>query len=140
MNERRALYRQLQNYFETRLFGLYRWQDVTHVPPEPVKIERDARGRRINQRSYGRWVEKAVVLFDGYKLTLLSPNEIEPPEPEPGRERGPLAPAVVLQDGEDVVLQGANESGTWDKITNLLRDNMSRGQQTDGRQARSAGW
>ncbi len=132
MNETKALYRQLQHYFENSLFGLYRWRDVKHRQPEPVRIERDARGRRINHRSFGKYVEKAVIDFDGYVLSLASPNEIEPPEPQFGEERAPPAPAVLLYDGtagpENLVLSGPNTSETWAKVTKLLRDNIEKGQ------------
>lgn len=126
-NERKALCRQLQHYFDTRLFGLYQWgRDTRLREPEPVLIERDFGGRRINQRSYGRFAEKAVLDFDGYVLMLLSPNEAEPDEP--GQ---PLKPAVLLYDGlpqpENLVVSGANNSTTWDEITKLLKDNMDRG-------------
>lgn len=137
ISERKALYRQLQHYFETGLFGLYRWGDVQHQEPEPVTIERDPiKGRRINQRSLGRFVEKAVIRFDGYTLVLWSPNEIE--------QTGSLAkPAVELYDGpampDNLVVQGANSSETWAKVTQLLRDNIARGK-SDERQERSAGW
>lgn len=120
IDERRALYRQLQHYFERDLFGLYRWGDVKHRDPEPVTIERDERGRRINQRSLGRFIERAVIEFDGYVLSVSSPNECEPPEP-----------AVLLYDGlpqpENLVVQGVNCSETWQQITKLLRTNMEEG-------------
>lgn len=137
MNERRALYRQLQHYFEMDLMGLYRWGDVKHHDPEPVVIERDDRGRRINQRSLGRFIEKAVIEFDGYVLIVFSPNEIE---------RGPgeaPSPAVQLYDGiataENLVVQGANRRETWAQVTRLLRENLEKGKQNE-RAERSAGW
>lgn len=136
MNERRAIYRQLQHYFETSLFGLYRWGDVHHREAEPVEIERNARGRRINQRSYGRWIEQAVVEFDGYILIVKSPNEIEGDPGEPPRS------AVILYDGkpqpENLVVEGANSSETWSRVTGLLRQNIEKGKQ-DGRSQGSAG-
>jgi hypothetical protein len=132
MNETKALYRQLQHYFENDLFGLYRWRDVKHRQPEPVRIERDPRGRRINQRSFGRFVERVILDIDGYVLSLASPNEIEPPEPQFGEERAPPAHAVHLYDGdarpENLVLSGPNTSETWAKVTKLLRDNIEKGQ------------
>lgn len=132
MNERIALYRQLQNYFERDLFGLYRWGDVKHREPEPVAIERDDRGRRINQKSYGRLVEKAVIEFDGYVLSLASPNECPPPEP-----------AVLLYDGlprpENLVVKGVNCTETWKQIARLLRDNIEKGK-SHGRSEGSSSW
>lgn len=142
MNERKAIYRQLQHYFESSLFGLYRWGDVHHRPPEPVEIERSRSGRRINQRSFGRYMEQAVVEFDGYTLIVKSPNEIEPPPAEPGKDRPPPLPAVLLYDGEpqpeNLVVEGANSSETWSRVTELLRQNIEKGKQ-DGRSQGSAG-
>jgi len=119
MNERRALFRQLQHYFETQLFGLYRWGSVKFRDAEPVVVERDRRGHRINQRSLGRIVEKVVLDFDGYTLSLSSPNEID---------RGigvPPAPAVELWDGPtNLVVSGPNTPDTWAAITQLMRENM----------------
>lgn len=136
INERRALYRQLQHYFEMQLSGIYRWGEVKHRDPELVKIERDPRGRRINQRSIGKFVEQAEIEFDGYVLILRSPNEIEP---VPGR---PEKQAVELYDGppvaEHLVVQGANRSETWAQVTKLLRDNMK--ERPNGGSERSAGW
>jgi hypothetical protein len=142
INENRALVRQLRHYFEGKLFGLYRWQDVLLRHPEPVKIERDPRGRRINERSLGRFVEEQVIEFDGYTLTLRSPNETEPPAPVHGQERLPPLPAVLLYDGppqpDNLVVSGPNASATWDQITKLLADNLKQGT-TDGGSQRSAG-
>lgn len=142
MNERKAIYRQLQHYFERDLFGLYRWSDVSHREPEPVQVERSYSGRRINQRSFGKMVEQAVVEFDGYTLIVKSPNEVEPPPPRPGEDRQPPKPAVLLYDGmpqpENLVVEGANSSETWSRVTELLRQNIEKGKQ-DGRSQGSAG-
>lgn len=132
MNERKALYRQLQHYFETQLFGLYRWHSVAHREAEKVTVERDARGHRINQRSFGQLVEKAVIEFDGYTLSLSSPNEVED---DPTR-------ALLLYDGvpqpDNLVVSGPNAKGTWDEITLVLRDNIEKGK-NHGSQAGSSG-
>lgn len=136
MNERKALYRQLQHWFETQLFGLYRWSEVEHREAERVVVDRDWRGRRINQRSLGRWVEKVVIVFDGYTLEMRSSNECEPDSPGEAPK-----PAILLYDGkpqpENIVVQGANCSETWTEMTRLLRANMEG--KSNGRQEARAG-
>lgn len=140
MNERRALFRQLQHYVETQLFGMYRWSDFKHRDPEKVVVERDPAGRRINQRSHGPYVEKVVSNFDGYMLVLLSPNECEP-DRLPTGEMGQPKPAIVLYDGppqpENIVVQGANRSETWAEITQQLRRNIEEGK-SNGPQNRAS--
>ena len=132
MNERKALFRQLQHFFERDLFGLYRWGEVKHRAPEAVVIERDPSGRRVNQRSFGKIVEQVVIEFDGYTLIVRSPNETTPDKPAVELYDGPATP-------DHRVVQGANCSMTWNEIVQLLRTNLEKGKSNE-RSQRSAGW
>ncbi len=120
MNERRALYRQLQHYFESQLFGLYRWHEVRHRPPEKVQIERDERGRKVNETSLGQLVEQAVIDFDGYTLMIKSANE-SPPQGQ-----------ITLMNSDPAgtmfeAVSGTISPATWNEVTEVLRRNLDRG-------------
>lgn len=115
IRSRATLYRMLQEFFETELMGLHRWDRVRHFPaiPDDGFYTRDGellenpdleRGRR---RVFGKYREIVQVQFGddiAYDLRLLSVNE-HPPlgmvtfDYGRGKIDGPLDPATWKQIG-----------------------------------------
>lgn len=108
MNGRAGLFRQLQQFFETELCGVYRWDGVAHFPAEKTnRVE----GERPN--AFGKLKEIVAVRFGDYDLTVFSPNE-DPP----------LGWAMLNYPNGAV--EGPLDQTTWARIGAFIRSQTQR--------------
>jgi hypothetical protein len=106
INARRQLFRQLQQFFEQHLIGLWTISDVVFDPPELLAKEP---GRRQLHR------ESISGHFGAFTITLSSPEE-KPPLGE-----------IVCQSLHGLRIEGPLDARTWERIAAEIRPSATNG-------------
>lgn len=100
-----ALTRAVQEgLFHAHLVGIYRWDEVSHLPPKPVKHERG------KPYAAGKMHDRIEMLFGPYRLLVLGPYE---------DDRYPCGLAKLTLGSETV--EGMIDVSTWTKIADFIK-------------------
>lgn len=117
-----ALLRHAQDFFNSDLVGLYRWDHVRIDPPEkrapliPTLSPQERRKQQESREGGGRFLEQERLRFGPWEILLYS-----------AQERGPLG-EVTLRDFEtaQVLVTGPLDPATWKKIGERIRTSHQR--------------
>jgi hypothetical protein len=114
-----ALLRHAQDFFNSDLVGLYRWDRITIDPPErraalvPNLPPTERRKQMEAREGGGKYVERERLRFGPWEILLYSTQE-----------RGPLGEVTLRNTGgvgiEDLVT-GPLDPATWKKIGEHIR-------------------
>lgn len=112
-----VLLRHAQDFFNSDLIGLYRWDQVRIAPPElrsvlAPNLPRAERRKQMEAREGGgKYVEQERLRFGPWEILLYS-----------AQERGPLG-EVTLRDFDTSreLVTGPLDSATWNKIGEHIR-------------------
>jgi len=108
---RYALSRHLPVFFETELRGVYRFDEITVLPPEDAP--RPEGMSPLRRPPYGKYRELVSARFGSYDLEVYSPNE-----------RPPLGEVVLkYPDGE---ISGPLDQVTWQRLGTFIRNREPR--------------
>jgi hypothetical protein len=118
LNIRTVLVRHLQEFFETRMGGQFRWSTAGEPDDLPPEGTIRLRPGEMNEKIPGkRQTEKgvAIVDFGGYSLMLYSPEE------------NPPIGKVVLWHERFGTLEGPPDVLTWDRIAEAIKSSRVKG-------------
>lgn len=122
LNTRTVLVRQLQDFFEKHLGGVFSWytagdhEDPSAAPPNSIRLRPAEMHPKIpGKRQLERGV--ATVDFGGYALMLHSPEEAPP------------IGKVVLFHPDHGSLEGPLDVVTWTRIAEAIKSTVKKGQQ-----------
>lgn len=105
--------RQLRDFFEDQLCGLYRWQtagDEDTVPPAgTIRLRASEKHEKLPGR---RQLEKevAIVDFDSYSLVVSSPEEVPP-----------IGRILLYNTVSGERLEGPLDQATWSQIGEAIK-------------------
>lgn len=102
LSSRALLIRQLQQFFELHLVGLYRWPGSELRAPEK---QEKVRGRRQLDK------EMVVVDFDGYSLLIKSPDDSPP-----------LGEITLFDTRNGSSVKGILDEATWVRIADYIKE------------------
>lgn len=111
IQERTALYRQVQAFFHDHLVGLYDWDSVEFDPAE--KVERTP-GKRLEA---GKTHDRIGVRFGPFSVSAHGPFD----DFGPGVNH-PCGLIVARSMGGKTV-EGPLDATTWDRIASFIREN-----------------
>lgn len=108
---RYSLSRHLPEFFDTELRGLYRFDQITVLPPEDAP--RPEGMSHLRRPPFGKYRELVAARFGPYDLSVYSPNE-----------RPPLGEVVLTYaDGE---ISGPLDQATWQRLGAFIRNREQR--------------
>lgn len=119
---RRALYAHLRGFMESRLAGLYGWDDIGQGVDLPSEL-----GKYGRRNPLGRWKEIVEITFGDYTLRIAS-----------SEERPPLG-WVQLELNRIEIDSGPIDQHTWNRLGTLIRDRANKEKDHVGHTRRAIG-